>query len=193
MISEPPPPSLFPQVQPQPAPARQSYRWVIFVLLGVLGLTFVCIAIVVALVVNNLSRLPAALGQNQTLVENFMHDGVQQDSQAAFALFSSRGQQQMPLSKIQDLFSKNNRPLFAGYQSLEVNSYNFHTGSGGSDPSTELDLPDGTFLILRGTVHYDNGVDGSFTAVLEQVDKDMMLYDVEISVPPARFRENRSG
>jgi len=195
MVSDSPSPSSspfpFPQVQP-PGPAKQSYRWVIFLLIGILGLIFLCVVLVAGLVITNLSRLPANLGANQSLVDEFMHAGVKQDAQAAFALFSSRGQQNMPLGKIETLFSNTNHQLFTGYQSIEITSYNFHTGSG-DDPLADLNLPDGTFIVLKGTIHYDDEVDGTFSAVLEQADQDTKLYSIEIDGPLSRLHNKKSG
>ncbi len=186
-------PSPYPQVQP--GPAKKSYRWVIFVLIGVLGLTCLCAAVVAGLVITNLSRLPSDLGADQSLVDGFMLAGVKQDAQAAFDLFSSRGQQHMPLSKIQELFSGSSRPLFTGYQGVEVTSVGFHTGSGsdGPDSETDLNLPDGTFIILRGIIQYRDENEGTFTAVLEKIDQDVKLYDIQIGAPPSHIPKKQSG
>jgi hypothetical protein len=191
MISDPPSPSPYPQVQP-PGPAKHPYRWVIFLLLGVLGLTCLCMAVVAGLVIKNLSSIPGALGANQTLVDQFMRSGVKGDAPAAFALFSSRGQQKMPLSQIQTLFSGVHRDLFAGYQSITVTSYNYHTGSS-DDPQADLNLPDGTFIVLRGIIHYDDDTDGSFSAVLEHVDQDTKLYSIDIGSLPRPSHNKQSG
>jgi hypothetical protein len=193
MIGEPSTPSQspYPQVQ-QPEPVKHTYRWVIFLLLGVLGLTFLCAALVAGLVIKNLSDLPANMGSSQSLVDQFMQAGVEQDANAAFVLFSDRGQLKMPLTRIETLFSNANRDLFIGYRNLQVTSYNIHTGSG-DDPFSDLNLPDGTFIILRGTIHYNDDVDSTFSAVLEQLGQDMKLYNIDIGVPPSRFRGNQSG
>jgi hypothetical protein len=193
MISDSPSlsPSPYPQVQ-QPAPAKHSYRWVIFLLIGVLGLTFLCVALVAGLVIKNLSAIPSNITSSQTLVDQFMRAGVKQDPQAAFDLFSSRGQLQMPLTRIETLFSNGNRDLFSGYQSLEITSINLHTASG-DGPFSDLNLPDGTFIVLRGTIHYDDEVDGTFSAVLEQLNQDMKLYNIDIGTPPSRSRVKQSG
>ncbi len=193
MISDTPnpPPSPYPQVQPQPATGQRPYRWVIFLLLGILGLTLVCVAVVVALVASNLSKLPANLGADQSLLNDFMRAGVRQDARAAFALFSSRGQQHTPLDQIENMFSQNNRALFDGYQSLEITYYGFHTGTAGRDQGMEL--PDGSFVVLRGTVHYDDGIDASFSAALEQVGQGMKLYSFTLAAPPSKFRNEQNG
>lgn len=190
MIGDSPSPSPFPQAQPEPA--NKPYRWVIFMLLGILGMTLLCAALVAGLAIKNLSQMPANLESNESLIDAFMRAGVKQDAAAAFVLFSSRGQLQMPLSKIETLFSSANHELFAGYQSMEITSYNLHTGSG-DDPFMDLNLPDGAFIILRGTIHYDDDVDGTFSAVLEQVDQDLRLYSIEIGAPPSKFRNNQNG
>jgi len=176
---------------PVPPAPRRSYRWVIFLMLGVLGLALVCVAVVVALVANNLSHLPANLGANQSLLDDFMRAGVRQDARAAFALFSSRGQQHTPLGQIEKMFSNDNRALFKGYERLEVTFYGVHTGSAAQYEG--IDLPDGSFIVVRGAVHYDDGMDGTFSAALEQMDQDTKLYSFSLAAPPSRFRNNQNG
>jgi hypothetical protein len=188
-----PEPQIPPEVPPdQPAPAKKPYRWVITVLVILLALTCLCAGVAAVLVIKSISQMPADMRSVESLIDKFMVAGTQQDSQAAFALFSGRGQQQMPLSEIEKLFQNDNRALFSGYQSLTTTSYNFHTGPG-ADQDSDQPLPAGTFAVLRGTLNYQGGVTGTFNAVLEQVGSDWKLYHIDIGVPPSKFRDNRSG
>jgi hypothetical protein len=176
----------------QPAPAKKSYRWVIILMVTILGLTCLCAGVAGLLVIKNISQMPADMRPVESLVDQFMVAGTHQDSKAAFSLFSTRGQQRMPLSQIERLFQNDNRALFTGYQGLTTTSYT-NQSSPDADQDSDLGLPGGTFAVLRGTLHYEGGITGSFDAVLEQVGSDWKLYQMDIGVPPSKFRDNRSG
>jgi len=180
----------YPQVQPQPA--KKSYRWLIIGLAGLLGLTCVCVGVVAVLVVRAMASMPADMRAVEGQIDQFMQDGMKHDAPAAFALFSARGQQKMPLADIQKLFGYNSNPLFIGYESLLTTSYRYHSGSDG-DKDLDESLPAGSFAILEGVLNYEGGVSGTFDATLEQVGSEWKLYSIQIGVPPNKNRNNRSG
>ena len=189
-VPDPQVPSETPSIQP--APAKKSYRWVIIVLVILLVLTCLCAGVAAVLVIKSIYQMPADMRSVESLIDKFMVAGTHQDSQAGFALFSPRGQQQMPLSQIEKLFQNENRALFAGYQGLTTTSYDYHTGPD-ADQDSDLGLPGGTFAVLRGTLNYQGGITGTFDAALEQVGSDWKLYRIDIGVPPSRFRDDHSG
>ena len=190
------PPSLpqisdvYPQVQPQPA--KKSYRWLIIGLVGLLGVTCVCIGVVAVLVIRNMSLMPADMQAVEGQINQFMQAGMKHDADAAFALFSTRGQQKMTLPAIQKLFGHGSNPLFIGYQGLQTTSYHYRTSTDG-DTDTDAGLPAGNFAILEGVLNYAGGVSGTFDATLEQVGSGWKLYNIQIGVPPDKYRNNRSG
>jgi hypothetical protein len=179
-----------PRVLPQPA--KKSYRWLIITLAGLLGLTCLCVGVVAVLVIRNIAQMPADMQAVEEQIDLFMQAGLKHDPEAAFALFSSRGQQKMPLSAIQKLFGHSNYPLFTGYESLMTTSYRFHSDPNG-DQDSDDGLPDGAFAILHGVLNYEGGASGTFDATLEQVGSEWKLYDILIGVPPNKYHNNSSG
>jgi hypothetical protein len=183
-------PDEYPRVQTQPA--KKSYRWLIISLAGLLGVTCLCLGVVAILVIRNIAAMPDDMRAIEQQVDRFMQDGVKRDAEAAFDLFSARGQQQMTLADIHKLFSASNAALFSGYQNLTTTGYRYHTATGSSDSPAD-GLPDGAFTVLEGELNYEGGLTGNFSATVERVGSEWKLYNIQIDVPPEKFRNNRSG
>jgi hypothetical protein len=189
-------PSPFPQTPPDfprlaTQPAKKSYRWLIIGLAGLLVLTCLCVAGVAVILIRNIAAVPEDIQAIERQIDQFMQFGEKHDAESAFALFSTRGQQNMPLADIQKLFGRTNSDLFREYTGLTTSHYGFHTSTEG-DQDSDGGLPSGSFVTLEGELEYEGDMRGTFDATLEQVDGQWKLYNIRIGAPE-KFRHNDNG
>ncbi len=172
---------------PEPGPgaaiSRRSHRklWIVGgITAAVVGLcSIACLALVVAGVGQALMERPPI----EKILDSFMREMEAKDVETAYGLFSPRAQRQMPLTVLQKMLQGNNYALLEGYQTLVVENLNLKAAV-----NTNPDLPQGTVAEVNGTVSYEGGYKGKFTAVLEKVDGAWKLYNINITVPPDKFK-----
>jgi hypothetical protein len=175
---EPPPP--VPEIV-TPAPSHSNkLPWIIAGCVGVL--ICLCCAACLALAVTAVGRIVLEKGPVEAVLNRFMEDMKAKDAEAAYSLFSPRSKNGMSMSELEKRLQGNNYVLFDGFESLSVQTLNV-SASFNSDP----DKPQGTIANVNGTINYEDGITGTFTAVLEKVDGEWMLYNVNITVPPDKF------
>jgi hypothetical protein len=174
-------------VEPAPSAQRKSYRGLI--LLAALLILAACASGVaaLALLVKNLGQIPAGMTASQKVIDQFMQAGVARDVNAAYALFSKNGQGASERSKIEQIFGARNRTLFAGYQTVEINSFRFHTDL---DFNLEGSIPEGTVANVAGILHYQDGRTRRIDAILEQQGGEWKIYDFDINLDPDQYNDN---
>ncbi|NIV36418.1 MAG: hypothetical protein GWN58_45370, partial [Anaerolineae bacterium] len=94
------------------------------------------------------------------VIDEFMQAMEMKDADAAYALFSTRAQRQMPQSGLEEGLGGNNYVLFEGYESVELTHFAINAAF-----STNPDAPQGTVAQVSGTVAYQGEIRGSLTAV----------------------------
>lgn len=116
------------------------------------------------------------------VIDEFMREMEEEDAAAAYALFSTRAQAQMPQSGLEEQLEGSNSVLWEGYESAELTQFAINMAF-----STNPDAPQGTVAQVSGTVTYQEGVRGSFTAVLEEEGEEWRLHSINVTVPPSKI------
>ena len=116
------------------------------------------------------------------VIDEFMREMEKENAVAAYALFSTRAQRQVPLSGIEELLEGSNYALFEGYDSVMVTDVTIN-----AEFNTDLDLPQGAVAEVSGPVTYQGGITGSFTAVLEKEGDEWRLHFINVTVPPDKI------
>lgn len=178
--SEPTPPSAF--VTPSPAP-RKSRRTLFFVLGGIAGAIFLCVALAAVLIGRSILSIASEQAAIAPVVDHFMQAMAQRDANAAYQLFSSRAQRQTTLANISKLLDGANYVLFDGYQSVAIDSTNLTNAV-----NTNPDVPQGTVAEVSGKVSYRGGVTGTFRATLEKEGDAWRLFSINVVVPPDKLQ-----
>jgi hypothetical protein len=181
-IVETPPPN--PPVSPAPLtpPSPKRSKKALWIILAILLLCCLSTILCLALGGASFARVILEKAPIASVLDAFMQDMAAKDADRAYALFSPRSQRQTPLADLEAMLQGNNYKLFEGYLSLSVNQINLSAAV-----NTDPDAPQGNVASVSGTVTYNNGFTGSFTAVLEKVDGVWMLYGIDIRVPPDKF------
>jgi len=119
------------------------------------------------------------------VIDRFMQAMTQRDANAAYHLFSSRAQRQMPIADLTKLVDGPNYALFDGYQSITIDSTNLTSAI-----NTNPDEPQGTVASVNGKVTYLGGVTGTFRATLEKEVDDWRLFFINVTVPPEKIKSS---
>lgn len=173
-----------PLVETASAPSNKSRRNVL-VIVGVLAATL-CLCIGACVIIAGSGMVRAALERDdvEQVIYEFMSAMARRDTDAAYALFSTRAQRHVSLSQIEELLEGNNFVLFDGYQSASVMNLNLSAAF-----NTNPDLPQGTVAKVNGVVTYEGGYTGSFNAMLEQEKGEWRLFNIHVTVPPNKLEK----
>jgi hypothetical protein len=190
MIDKPQQPLLEPQSEnPQVVPnidsphPRKSKKK-LWTILGIAGaITCLCSIICIVLAVTGVGKVIMENAPVESVLDTFMKNMEAKDIESAYNLFSPRAQQQVPIADLEKMIEGNNYVLFDGYQSLSVKKLELKAVVN-SNPN----LPQGTVANVTGTISYEGGFTGSFTAVLEKVDGTWRLYHIQVTVPPDKLQ-----
>lgn len=142
---------------------------------------FLCAAAALWLLGSGGVRLAQERDSITAVVDQFMRVMEAEDAAAAYALFSARAQRQVPLSTLERDLAGSNHVLFEGYQSISLSQLSINAAL-----TTDPDQPQGTVAKALGTVAYEGGFEGTFTAVLEEEDGQWRLHTINVTVPPAK-------
>lgn len=163
--------------------ANKSRRNVWIILGSIVALLCVCSLLCVALTATGVGKIMVEKAPIEATLNSFMEHMEAQDVESAYALFSPRSQRQTPISDLEKMIEGNNYFLFEGYESLSIQNINL-TATANVDP----DLPQGMVANVSGMISYRDGFTGQFQAVLEKVNDTWMIYNINITVPPDKFR-----
>jgi len=167
---------------PPPQPTLRS-RLKLSTIIWALGIGLgVCLAVGVGLLVSKISEAGAQKGEVEQIIDHFMCAMANKDVDAAYALFVTRYREQTPLSNFEEMLEGNNYVLFEGYQHVEV-TYLYLATAMNTDPNR----PQGKVIEAKGTILYEGGLAGSFTATLEKENDVWKLFGIYVTVPPEKF------
>jgi len=142
-----------------------------------------CSIAIVAVYLGTRGGISAEQEPINAVLDEFMTYMVAEDIQSAFALFSPHVQEQVSVDQLNKLLQFGDNILFKGYESIAVSNITLNTGV-----NLNPNGPQGKNAQVRGNVYYRDGSVGDFTAVLEKVDGEWMLYNITINVPMERYQ-----
>jgi hypothetical protein len=159
-------------------PRKRQNKQILIAGVLVAGL-FLCVMLCV--VVGGIGMIKASLERDdvERVVDEFMHAMAKGDTDAAYALFSTRAKRTVSRSKLDKLLQGTNFALFDGYTSAQIAKINLSRAF-----QTNPDLPQGTVAEVNGTITYEGGYIGRFEAVLEQEHKEWRLFVINVTIPP---------
>jgi hypothetical protein len=171
------------QETPVAVPRKNVTRNQVLIIVGLL-LLIVCLCVGGCLALGGVGAMTAIQEREPItqVLDQFMQAMAAEDTEQAFALFSSRAQRQMGKDNLDKLLEGNNYALFEGYLRLEIGNLNLSKGV-----NTNPDVPQGTVAKVNGTVHYEGGFTGSFDAILEKEEGVWRLDAININVPPDKI------
>lgn len=117
------------------------------------------------------------------VVDSFIKEIVAKDIEDAYELFSPRVQRQMPITTLENQANMMYL-LVEGYESITIQNIKV---SAKVDPNQ--DMPQGTVGEVSGIVTYEDGLTGTFTAVLEKVEGKWKLHGINIQAPPEKLQQ----
>jgi len=117
-------------------------------------------------------------------IHQFMLAMARKNTNAAYAVFSERAQEKVPLSKLQEMVQGNNYALFNRYDSVEAQWLNI-----GPAVSSNPEMPQGIVARATGETRYTDGSVGRFEAVLERVKGEWKLDFINVTVSPDKFEK----
>lgn len=163
----------------QPEKPKRSVKFYV----GIVAATVcACLTIGGAMIALGLNKATSEKAPVETVLDEFMVAMVEEDNEAAYALFSQRVQRQMPLTQIEEMVQGNNFVLFEGYRSLTVNNLKILAVS-----NTNPNVAQGTVAEVTGSISYENDFTGRFEATLEKADEDWFIHNINIIVPPDKL------
>ncbi len=168
------------KIPTQPKKSRKKL-WVILSILGAAVIVGVIVCIFVFVAVSN--AVSVEKGPVEAVIDTFMKRMVAKDTDNAYALFSPRMKGQFPESKLVELIQGNNYVLFEGYQNLSIENLKIS-----AVVNANPDLPQGTVATVSGTIGYEGGFTGTFTGTFEKVEGHWLIYGINITVPPDKFK-----
>jgi len=166
--------------------AKRKRRNIIIVVGVIAALVCLCIGICVVAggwgAVTGLIKVAQERDDVSAVIDEFMREMEKENAVAAYALFSTRAQRQIPLSDIEEMLEGNNFVLFEGYESVMVTNLSIKAAF-----NTNPDLPQGTIAEVAGTVTYKGGITGGLTAVLEEEGDEWRMHRINVTVPPSKM------
>ena len=171
---------------PSSGAARKTRRTAVIVVGVVIATVCLCVGICIIAggwgTVTGLIRVAQERDDVIAVIDEFMREMEGRDAAAAYALFSTRAQRQIPLSDIEEMLEGNNYVLFEGYENVVVTNLSVKAAF-----STDPDLPQGTIAEVTGVVKYEGGITGRLTAVLEEEGGEWRLHNINVTVPPSKI------
>lgn len=177
------PPPVPPVTTPLVAQHPKSNRKKLMIAGIVVAVLLLCSTTCVVLFGTGLYKVYTEKAPVETVLGNYMQYMEDKDAESAYALFSPRVHRLMPISDIEDSLKGNNYILFEGYESLSVSDINISASA-----NTNRDLPQGTVATVTGNILFEGNIQGSFNGTLEKVDGVWMIYGMQVTVPPDKFK-----
>lgn len=124
------------------------------------------------------------MAEVEAVLHDFMLAMKARDIDAAFSLFSQQAQTDKLLHDLARMIEEENYILFDGYSETEVVNFSMTVGDYQSpDPSA----PTGKVGQVSGIVHYSDGTEGSFQAILQLEQNLWRLFVISIEASPKRL------
>ena len=164
-----------PSIKPTDAKIGNEGKLVLIIIAVVCLVICLCAVLCIGTGVFSIRNLVKENAQVKTIVDTFMQDMVANDIDSAYALFSPRSQSQTSEDDLRNMRSGSNAALFQGYDEITIHGLNIEMAN-----STDSNAPQGMIANVSGLIQYKNGKIGQFEAVLEKVDKEWMLYSIDL-------------
>lgn len=121
----------------------------------------------------------------ESVVDKYMRAMELGDATQAYVLFCSRARRQMTLEDVNKQLQGNAIVVFVDYRSAHIDTISVSTLV-----STNPDLPQGIVARVGGTISYEDGIQGTFDAVLERSDDQWWLHNIRVTTPPEKAMPN---
>ena len=180
-----PPPAAPAEPEAAPPPRKRRARgWIVAAAVTALLL---CLGGVVA-GIHALSTIgnseSAYRAQVEQVADQFMRLMMAHQPDQAFHLFCAVARNPETLGNLRELVSGSEYALFNGYQRLKTDNFQYKTQA--RSDSRQLH---GQIVTAQGRVFYASGFTGHFDALLIRENNQWRLYTIDISVPPAKYKE----
>ncbi len=179
-----------PALPPQPSadiptavPIRPARRKLVITLGILLGLLCLCLTLCAGTLGLRGVQAMREQAQVERVIDAFMRAMADKDVEKAYGLCSTRFKSEKTMADLELALQGNNFVVFAGYQSLRVDSTDvlasINMFRAGGSPSTVMSV--------RGTVTYDDGYTGTFEAVMDREAEAWRVSRINVVVPPDKF------
>jgi hypothetical protein len=155
-------------------------RWLIIIALVAVGIC-ACVGVGVFTLGSTVMGISQEQAVITPIVDAFIQAMMARDTSRAYRLFSTRAQRQTAIADLEALTTGPNYVLFAGYQSVAIETTNLSTIA-----NVDPNLPQGIVATVNGTITYADGVTGTVRATLEQEAGTWRLHAINITVPPSK-------
>lgn len=174
-----------PPAQPQPGAAAlppQKRRRITPLRVAIIGMVL-CLALAICAVLAGRLVLDSIRDRIkiEARIDAFMEAMADRDAARANTALSSHARQEMSQADLETMTHGASYAQFEGYRRIKVSDTRFHDTSS-RDPGE----PHGRHVIVTGTIDYDGGFRGNFSASLEKEGEHWFLYRIEITVPPGK-------
>ncbi len=172
------------QIPDSPLEAVPPKRRPVKTILIVAGAIF--ISLILCCGILTLPSLRGVRDQDEIIgvIDTFMEAMADQDVERAYALNAEVVQEQLPISKLEELVEGSNYVLFDGYQSIEVTQFNPR-----NSVNTNPNAPKGLNAKVSGKVNYSGGYTGTFNATVILEENEWKLYGINVIAPPDKFED----
>ena len=170
-----PPTEPLPEAVPPGARSPWPLRIVLSVVAVALALPCVCGGALVLLAVGA-SRMALAERPNvEAVVESYMQKMEAKDANGAYELFSTFAKLHTPPTAVDQLLQEPNYSVFSGYEDATVSTIRVNV------------TPTKRLATVQGTVTYEGGISGTFSAVLEREEDQWRIQAINVTAPPSKF------
>lgn len=166
------------QQDPNPITTKKSNKTLRIILVTVAAVLCLCSAVCAVVFALGIGKAMVEKEPVEAVLDSYMDAMTAKDADRAYKLFSPRAQKQVDKLKLTEAIEGKNYILFEGYQGITADRLNL-----GAYANSNANLPQGTVANVNGTVLYEGGIRGNFTAVLEKVDGQWMIHSININVP----------
>gem|GEM_PF-5494587 len=129
------------------------------------------------------SMIGSYMGQ---VIDEYMIRMYYHDAPSAYTVFSADGQQLTSEEDLEDLLA-NQYVLFDGYKKVQVTSTEGLPEDFGTSGDPYSEQLQGRIVTLKGTIEYENDVEGTFVAEIEYESQGYRLRSIEITVPQEKI------
>jgi len=167
-----------------PAPQNKKPRKVL-IISAIVAAVIICLCLTTCLIMFGRNAYMAITERDEIheVLHLYMELMKNHAPKQAYELFSSRVKRVDGIyEELEKMTQGANATLFEGYQEIEMRNINITTTA-----NTNQDLPQGQVANVSGVIHYDDGFDGTFTAVLELEEDAWKIYYINVTVPPEKI------
>jgi hypothetical protein len=159
-------------------PVKRRGRRTLWIGLAVGIVLCLCVAICVAAASTLIYRGITDRVKIERRLETYMEAMRSRDTARAYEMLSDHARQTTTQADLDALTQGTNYAVFAGYQSLKITTTQINSQFN-TDPRTRAEV--------SGTIRYEDGTEGNFSASMEKYGKHWFVYSVRITIPPEKL------